>query len=211
VANREQRRVVCLLLAWVLVQSALLYSPLALQRRLSLGLFVPLAALAALGLAAIPRTRWRRILTILALASAIPSNLIVIAAGLGGVARAEPLLVQSDDESCGLTWLAQNAEPGSLVLAGETVGNRIPAFASVRVVYGHPFETPNANKELAQVESLYSATTDLASVLLVLESRGVDFVYFGPEERALGPATWPEEMPAACACGQVIIARVRTP
>ncbi len=211
VANREQRRVVCLLLAWVLVQSTLLYSPLALQRRLSLGLFVPLTALAALGLAAIPRTRWRRILTILALTSAVPSNLIVIAAGLGGVARAEPLLVQSDDESCGLTWLAQNAEPGSLVLAGETVGNRIPAFASVRVVYGHPFETPNANKELAQVESLYSATTDLASVLLVLESRGVDFVYFGPEERALGPATWPEELPAACACGQVIIARVRTP
>jgi hypothetical protein len=211
VANREQRRVVYLLLAWVLVQSALLYSPLAQQRRLSLGLFVPLAALAGLGLAAIPRTRWRRILTILALASAIPSNLIVIAAGLGGVARAEPLMVQSADESCALAWLAENADPGSLVLAGETAGNRIPAFANVRVVYGHPFETPRASEELAQVEWLFAATTDLASALPVLESRGVDFVYYGPEERALGPASWPEELPAACTCGRVIIARVRTP
>jgi hypothetical protein len=211
IANREHRRIVWLLLAWVLVQSALLYSPLALQRRLSLGLFVPLAALAALGLAAISWASWRRPLAILALVSAIPSNLIVIAAGLGGVARAEPLMVQSADESCALGWLAMNAEPGSLVLAGETAGNRIPAFASVRVVYGHPFETPDASEELARVESLFAATTELASVLPILESRGVDFVYFGPEERALGPAHWPDELPAACTCGKVVIARVRAP
>jgi hypothetical protein len=211
IANRENRRIAWLLFAWVLVQSALLYSPLALQRRLSLGLFIPLAALAALGLAAIPWASWRRRMAILALVSAIPSNLIVIAAGLSGVARAEPLMVQSADESCALAWLAKNAEPGSLVLAGETAGNRIPAFASVRVVYGHPFETPNASKELAQVESLFASTTRLASALPVLESRGVEYVYFGPEEKALGPAHWPEELPAVCRCGQVVIAEVRAP
>ena len=209
--NREQRRVVWLLLAWVLVQSALLYSPLALQRRLSLGLFVPLAALAALGLAAVKRRAWHRTLMILALASAIPSNLIVVAAGLGGVARAEPLMVQSDEESCALTWLAENAEPGSLVLAGETAGNRIPALADVRVVYGHPYETPNASEELAQVKRLFAASTDLDSALRDLESRGVGFVYFGPEEKALGPASWPEELPAVCTCGEVIVARVQAP
>ena len=211
VANREHRRVVWLLLAWVLVQSALLYSPLALQRRLSLGLFVALAALAALGLASIRRTALRRCLTILALASAIPSNLIVVAAGLSGVARAEPLMVQSADEACALAWLAGNAEPGSLVLAGETAGNRLPAFANVRVVYGHPFETPDAARELEQVEWLFAATTDLAEALPVLEMRGVDLVYFGSEERALGPATWPDRLPAPCTCGQVTIAKVQPP
>jgi hypothetical protein len=210
-ANRGRRRVVWLLASWALAQTALLYSPLALQRRLSLGLFVPLAALAAFGLLAIARTTWRRPLAILVLASAIPSNLIVVAAGLGGVARAEPLLVQSADESCALAWLAKNADPGSLVLAGETAGNRIPAFASVRVVYGHPFETPDASEELAQVESLFAATTDLAAALPLLESRGIDFVYFGPEEKGLGPAPWPDELPAVCTCGQVTIAEVRAP
>jgi hypothetical protein len=145
------------------------------------------------------------------LASAIPSNLIVVAAGLGAVARAEPLLVQSVDESCALAWLAKNANPGSLVLAGETAGNRIPAFANVRVVYGHPFETPDASEELAQVESLFASTTDLAKALPLLESRGVDFVYFGPEERALGPAPWPDELPVVCTCGQVTLAEVCAP
>ena len=110
-----------------------------------------------------------------------------------------------------LAWLAGNAEPGSLVLAGETAGNRLPAFANVRVVYGHPFETPDAAGELEQVEWLFAATTDLATALPVLEMRGVDFVYFGSEERALGPATWPDKLPALCTCGQVTIAKVQTP
>jgi hypothetical protein len=211
-ANRRLRGTPALLLGWAITQAILLYAPLALQRRLSLGLFVPLAALAAIGLsAAARRGTWRRPLATLVLASAIPSNLIVIAAGLGGVLRAEPALVQSEDEVCALQWLAENAAPGSLVLAGETAGNRLPAFADVRVIYGHPFETPGASAELALVESLFSGTTDLDAALSELTARGVDFVYFGPEEQALGPAPWPAQLPAAAICGRVIVAGVPAP
>jgi hypothetical protein len=211
IADRQQRRIVWLLLAWVIVQSALLYAPLALQRRLSLGLYVPLAALCGIGLAAISRSSWRQAVTILVLVSALPSNAVVIVAGLSGVARAEPLMIQSADESCALRWLAANADPGSLVLAGETTGNRIPAFTSLRVVYGHPFETPHAMEELALVEGLFSRATTLAEALPVLRGRGIDFVYFGPEERALGPAPWPEELTIVCRCGSVAIAKVQAP
>jgi hypothetical protein len=126
-ANRRPRGALAILLGWTIVQSILLYAPLALQRRLSLGLFVPLAALAAFGLsAAARRGAWRRPLATLVLASVIPSNLIVIAAGLGGVLRAEPVLVQSEDEVCALRWLAENAAPGSLVLARrrQAIGSR---------------------------------------------------------------------------------------
>ncbi len=212
VADRRLKRITTILLAWAIVQAILLYAPLALQRRLSLGLFVPLAALAAIGLSiAARRGAWRRPLATLVLASVIPTNLIVIAAGLGGVLRAEPLLVQSNDEACALQWLSENAAPGSLVLAGETVGNRIPAFADARVVYGHPFETPNASAERALVESLFAATTDLDSAMGVLKARAVDFVYFGPEEQALGPASWPSQLPAAVVCGRVTLASVPAP
>jgi hypothetical protein len=141
----------------------------------------------------------------------IPTNLIVIAAGLGGVLHAEPLLVQSDDEACAFQWLAENAAPGSLVLAGVTVGNRIPAFADARVVYGHPFETPNALAEKALMESLFAASTDLVGAKAILEARQIDFVYYGPEEQALGPASWPSELPAAVVCGRVTLASVPAP
>jgi hypothetical protein len=167
--------------------------------------------LAALGLSATARVAWRRWLTVLALATAIPSNLIVIAAGLGGVARGEPVLVQSKDESCALEWLAAHAEPGALVLAGEIAGNRIPAVTNLRVFYGHPFETPDVDAELALVQRLFSRTTELDDALPVLEARGVDFVYVGPEEAALGPASWPQALTTACVCGQVTVYRVQAP
>jgi len=212
VANRRLTGTHRILLAWAIVQSMLLYAPLALQRRLSLGLFIPLAALAAMGLSiAARRGAWRRPLATLVLASVIPTNLVVIAAGLGGVLHAEPLLVQSNDEACALRSLAEHAAPGSLVLAGVTVGNRIPAFADARVVYGHPFETPNALAEKALIESLFSESTDLDAAMAILEARQVDFVYYGPEEKALGPASWPSELPTAVVCGRVTLASVPAP
>jgi len=195
-----------LLAGWAGVQALLLYAPLALQRRLSLGLFVALAGLAALGLTALARrgVSWRIVAT-LALASAIPSNLLVIAAGLGGVARGDPLQVQAMDEGCASDWLAAHAPAGSLVLAGETLGNRLPAQADVRVLYGHPFETPEAEAELSLVEWLFAGSTDIDDALPILHARGVDFVVFGPEEQSLGPAAWPADLPQAVECGGVSV------
>ena len=195
-----------LLAGWAGVQVLLLYAPLALQRRLSLGLFVALAGLAALGLTALARrgVSWRIVAT-LALASAIPSNLLVIAAGVGGVQRGEPSLVQSTDEACASDWLAAHAPAGSLVLAGETLGNRLPAQADVRVLYGHPFETPDAAAELSLVEWLLAGSTSLTDALPVLLMRGVDYVVVGPEERSLGPASWPADLPEAVQCGGVSV------
>jgi hypothetical protein len=209
---REARRwnAPWLLAGWAAVQLLLLYAPLALQRRLALGVYVALAALAALGAAELTGRRgsW---LALILFASAIPSNLLVIAAGLGGVARGEPLLVQSEAEACASGWLETNAAPGSLVLAGETHSNRLPAQAGVRVLYGHPFETPDAERERALVHSLFAASTSLSEALATLEARGVDYVVFGPEERALGPAVWPEQLRRVADCGSVAVFAVPVP
>lgn len=199
-----------LLAGWAAVQLLLLYAPLALQRRLALGVFVPLAALAALGAAELPGGRGR-LLALIIFITAIPSNLVVIAAGLGGVARGESLLVQSDAEACASAWLETNAASGSLVLAGETHSNRLPAQAAVRVLYGHPFETPDAESERALVLSLYDDVTTLAAAVSALEARGVDYVVYGPEERALGPAAWPEQLRRVADCGQVGVFEVPAP
>lgn len=198
------------LAGWALAQMLLLYAPLALQRRLSLGMFIALAGLAALGAARLTGRRGL-LLASLAFASALPSNLLVIAAGLGGVARGEPLLVQTDDEACAAEWLEDHAPADSLVLSGETMGNRLPAQAGVRVLYGHPFETPDAEAERRLVAGLYGRAAGLEGVLPVLQARGVDFVIQGPEERRLGPADWPQELPRAATCGDVIVVEVPAP
>lgn len=199
-----------LLAGWAAVQLLLLYAPLALQRRLALGVYLPLAALAALGAAELTGRRGRLIALVIFI-TAVPSNLLVIAAGLGGVARGESILVQSDGEACASAWLDANAALDSLVLAGETHSNRLPAQAGVRVLYGHPFETPDAEAERSLVLSLYDDSTSLAAAISTLEARGVDFVVFGPEERALGPAAWPEQLRRVADCGDVGVFEVPAP
>jgi hypothetical protein len=198
-----------LLICWVAVNLLLLYVPFSLQRRLSLGIFFPLAALAAMGLAALAPTRRRMIeLLMLTLAFSIPTNLLVVGAGLWGAGLGDPALLIYDDEAAAFAWLASNAPGDSLVLAGEENGNRLPAFADVRVLYGHPFETPHAEDAFATVEALYAGVEDS---LDLIRSRGVDYVFYGPRERELGDPAWLEALEIVFQEGEVAIYRVGAP
>lgn len=198
-----------LLLVWVIVQGVLLYAPFSLQRRFSLGLYFPLAALAAMGLSAVAqRNRRKRLASLATILLAVPSNLIVVGAGLGGVIAQDPALVLAPDEVGTYSWLDRHLADGALVLAGPQTGNRIPAFADVRVIYGHPFETPHAVEEEAFVESLFSWEGPQQEALSVLEGRGVQYVVYGPRERALGTPAWLEDLELLTRIGSYQVYRV---
>jgi uncharacterized membrane protein len=178
-------------MTWLVVNAFLLYAPIDLQRRLALGLFFPLAALAALGLQALGSgARLQRTAFLAVLILSIPSNLIVIGAGLAGVARDEPSLVMTEGEAAAYSWAAANLPRGSLVLAGPTSGNRLPAFADLRVIYGHPFETPDAEANLDLVRRLFTGAVPRTEALQTLEDLGVSYAFYGPEEQALGSPSW---------------------
>jgi hypothetical protein len=53
------------------------------------------------------------------------------------------------------------------------------------VLYGHPYETVNAGAEKAQVVGFFRG--ELASPGAFLEQRTVDYIFYGPRERRLGP------------------------
>ncbi|MEW6569135.1 MAG: hypothetical protein AB1449_13420 [Chloroflexota bacterium] len=180
-----------LLIAWTLVQGLLLYAPVGVQRRLALGWFFPLAALAGTGLATwLGSSRKCLIGLALAFALSLPSNLLLVGAGLSAVARGEPALVLSRGELEAYEWLADHTRGSPLVLAAPDTGNRLPAFADVRVLYGHPFETPDAEQQRRLVESLFRSTQSAAKDLQRLGELGVDLVFYGPREQALGRPSW---------------------
>lgn len=182
-----------LLLAWALAGAVLLYAPFGLQRRLTLGLFFPLAAMAGVGLdALLERGRGARLAAVLALALALPSNLLVVGAGLAAASRADPLLVLEPGERRAYEWIDGQLEAGAAVLAGPESGNRLPAFADVRVLYGHPFETPAADAARALVERLYRWDGSADAGRAELARLGLDYALVGPRERALGSPAWLE-------------------
>jgi hypothetical protein len=180
-----------LLIVWVCVTAIVLYAPFGLQRRANLGLYFALAAMAAYGIHSLAN---RRIsangILVLVLLLSMPSHLLVMASGLAGVARGEALLVISKDDLGAFEWLANNAGRDALVLASPLNGNRIPAFASVRVVYGHPMETPKADEREAWVESLYAWDGSELDALRLLNQEGIDYVLLGDQEREIGDPDW---------------------
>jgi len=184
-----------LLVVWLVAGGLLLYAPFSLQRRLSLGLFFPMAALAAQALESLGGGRAARGLVAVALVFSVPSNLAVIGAGLSGVRQQDPSLLVADGEAAAYAWLAEHAPAGSVVLASPQSGNRLPAYAAVHVLYGHPFETPKAEARWSEVRRLYSWQGPAAEGLALLEAEGVGFVLYGSAERALGSPTWLAGLP----------------
>jgi hypothetical protein len=177
-----------LLLAWVGVTVVLLYAPFSLQRRFSFGLHIPLAILAAMGLLGLTR---RKLVVGSAIASMLLTTLLVLILAIGGGLKQDSRLFVSADEAAAMDWLRANTPRPAVVLASPEMGLFIPAWAGRRVVYGHPFETVNAERTKAQVEMFFARASSAEREAMLREWR-VAFVFVGPRERVLGSIGWPE-------------------
>ncbi len=180
-----------LLVTWAVSNFLLLYAPFSLQRRLTLGLYFPLVCLAALGLHRVISNPARRRLALTALiVIMIPSNLIVVLTGIDRVKKSDPDFIHWPGEVADYQYLATHIPEGSLILAAPDTGNRLPAFADVRVLYGHPFETPDAEQQEALITDLFQWNGSSNAGFERLISLGVDYVYYGRREKSIGTPTW---------------------
>jgi hypothetical protein len=176
---------------WTIVGAVLIYLPFPWQRRLMEGYDIPLSILAALGL------RWavsslgpaaRRRITASAMALATMGTLWLAGASvMGSLALREPHYLPEADVR-GLAWLEEHTTALDLVLASPTIGNVIPAYSDARVYWGHPWETPDADRKEERLLRFYArAATETERCTLAREA-GASFVYWGPSETRLGGA-----------------------
>ena len=177
------------LTTWAVVNAVLLYVPFALQRRLVIGLHVPLCVLAAMGLQVL--LRWatpkrQAILLKLCLALTMPTSLFLMGISLVGALRPEPLLYLGRDEVDALHWLEAHTSNADTVLAAPETSMFIPAWSGNRVVYGHPFETINAIEKEALARAFFDPATPSRLRWSILDRYGVRYVFYGPRERTLG-------------------------
>jgi hypothetical protein len=179
-----------LLVAWVLAASVGMYVPLALQRRLALGLHVPLALLAAFGwwqvLRPRLRARLRKPLTTVMLAFSTLANLFLMAMFALGALAGEPSFYLSDGEWEALAWLREEVAHDAVVLCAPQTGMFVPAWAGQRVVYGHEFETIEAERREAQVEAYWAGEMSPAEQESLLQENNVSYVLVGPRELEIG-------------------------
>jgi hypothetical protein len=187
-AIRRRRNSDWLTVLWTVSSVALLYIPFSLQRRLLMGLIVPLGMLATMGWHTLSSRRHFRVRLFLALSSLTHLFLLVVAL-TGALTRHESLFM-TRDERAALAWLGEHAAPDAVVIASPQTGLYIPAWAGQRVVYGHRFETPHAEQRRQQLLDFFQRGDQM---LLSDSSLQPSLVFFGPRERALAPDDWRPE------------------
>lgn len=167
-----------LLLIWGGVSLVLVFIPWSLQRRFLTGIFFPLAALSVYGLDVLSdKTRIKfRYWAIAVVFLAIPTNLIVITSGIQAITEKNPKVFLDEGLVGALNWIDVNGEQDALVLADEVDGLFVPAYTGRKVIYGHPFETINAEAEREWVESIFYTTHVDSYYEEILDARGVDLV-----------------------------------
>jgi len=199
IAQRRKSRGL-LMVGWVLVTLLGMYVPLSLQRRLSIGLGVPMGLLAGIGwwrgarerISVRARSLVRRL--IIAFSALTPTFLIVAAAlsALGAQASSPTSwLYLTNGEWAALQWLRNRpeSEQEAVVLCAPQTGTFIPAWAGQRVVYGHPFETTNAEQREEQVEAYWTGRMTTAQQAAFFRENDVRYVLSGPREQALAADT----------------------
>lgn len=179
-----------LLLGWIIIFPILAYAPFNLQRRLPEGIWVALISLTAIGLMGwlegkVKIERWvgRTFLSF-----GLLSSLLLVAAGIDVAIRPKEPAFREYEEVEALSWLNDEAEPNSVVLAAFQTGNAIPAWAPARVVIGHGPESVNLAELENQVEAFFSEKMTDPERLHFIRSHDVQYVWYGPREKALG--TW---------------------
>jgi hypothetical protein len=182
---------------WFIAVPALVYLPLALQRRFLDGYQAPLAVLAAIGLSwVIEKNRsrfWQAGTVTLVLVGMSLTNVLLVTGAMITVAQRSSNIFIPVAEVEAAHWLAKQTRQ-TVVLASYPTGNYLPTVADVRTFVGHGPETIQSDEKREQVEIFFSESTLDAWRLALLKRFNVTYLYYGPSERTVGDFT-PETAP----------------
>ncbi len=188
------------LIGWFLSYFGLIYLPVDFQVHLLNGWQVPIALMATKGLCedVIPWTsqtrklsgrsadRLRRAVPAVFLALIVPTNVYLLAWRFYDLSRYEYPFYVSTQDARAFQWLETNAEAEDVVLSSLTIGQYLPAWTGTNAFLAHWAQTLDFFSKRAAVELFYAGDTTDDERRLLLARYGVDFVYMGRPERALG-------------------------
>lgn len=90
------------------------------------------------------------------------------------------------DEVAALEWLEEHTPSHAIVLSSYDVGRYVPGLSGRRAFLAHWAQTVNFYDKRNRVARFFDAQVDDTERLATLQVFGVDYVFHGPAERALG-------------------------
>jgi hypothetical protein len=193
---------------WFLAGFLLLYVPTDFQVHMLNSWQIPVTVLAAWGFFKyiIPviseytgkaRPDWNsqyvvRAVTLGVIVIAALTNLYLFAWRFVDLARHDYPYYLYRDEVVTLKWLDENTAPENIVFSSLTIGQYIPALSGNTAFLAHWASTVDFYYKQDLVSRFFDPATPDEERMQTLDSFGVDYVFYGPAERALGdydPAT----------------------
>jgi hypothetical protein len=172
------------MLIWLIVNVVVLYLPLPMPQRSVIGLFIPIVYFATRALEDFwfhrIRNNWRDAALVTFFVFIIPSNILMAIVPMIGINDAvrgeEGGLMMPRGYTDAFRWLNNTRERGAVVLAQPLPSLWLPAYAPMRVVYGHPYDTLNSLTHLEDVQRWYlgkecQAILDRYNVRYILTQR----------------------------------------
>jgi hypothetical protein len=192
-----------LMLLWFAAMIVLAYLPTNIQRRFMAGMMIPLAYFATRALEDFWFRYVNRRSRVRLLVIAIPvmtfTNVLLLVLNLN--VTVGPFLPH--DYAVAFQWLKDRTTSDDVILASEPVSVWVPSWVGTRVVYGHPFETLNAQVKQHQVLDWYDGQT--TDCMTLLTEYHVQYVIVGPEETALGTTSCTSELNPVFQIGSVSV------
>lgn len=190
---------------WFLISFVLVYLPVDYQIHLINGWQVPIAFLTTGFLFSnlLPSIQkktqnWGKLfrpvmlkvwVPLLFLALIIPTNVYLYMWRFVELARNDYPYYLHIDEVSALDWLDAHAGSDDVVMSSLELGQFIPAYTGTHAFLAHWAQTVDFYTKSQIVNDFYSDTMDDAQKMIILVEYDVDFVIFGPAERALGDGT----------------------
>ena len=182
-----------LLLVWAVVGFAIPYAPIAQQRKLVMGLHIPLCILCAYALSRLlsrlsvsaSRIVLVAVLVVVAVSNArfVGNDMKLLAEGKT-VTHYTPYL--QEQELAAMRYLRAHARPSDTIFAPPTFALFVPALTGRQVYYGHWSETPNYADKIARWAALADPnTSDDCWGYLVIDA--IKAGYYVSENRATDP------------------------
>jgi hypothetical protein len=186
--QKRNEPVVRHLIVWLIMGLVFTIIPFNLQRRFMIGLSIPVTSL---GLMVLPEVAASiqistKKLLLFCTAGVIPTTLLLIIMVCLSIGNRSPLYFIGENEKLAINWLSHQGNGNSLVLASDQIGLVIPSVSRLRVLYGHPFETVNALKEKQDITDFFTGKMENGKAKDYIQKKGIDWIYYGPRERALG-------------------------
>ncbi len=142
-----------------------------------------------------PEGRAKRLVVAAFVLAVLPTNVYLWAWRFTELARHDYPYYLHQDDAAALDWLRENTSPDDIVLSSLTVGQYVPALSGNTAFLAHWAQTVGFYDKRDRVMHFFDAVTSDEERIETIRAFGVDYVFHGPAERALGgydpaPTPW---------------------